>query len=66
MKKVLIEKLLQVLLGLLDEDTLKRAADAVLDAAEDAVKGSKSGMDDAIVLPLLGAIRTAFDIPDND
>ena len=66
MKGYIVAKLVQVLLGLLDGPTLKRFVDAGLDAIENAVIGSKSNVDDAVVLPLLEAIREAFDIPDND
>ena len=66
MQNVLVVQLIKILLGLLSEDLLKKFADTVLDFAEDKVLGSKSEVDDALVLPLCSMIRKTFDIPDND
>jgi hypothetical protein len=54
------------MLSLLTPELLKIFADQVLDFAENYVTGSKSSVDDAIVLPLCSLIRRSFDIPDND
>lgn len=51
---------------MLSPETLKRFADAGLDAIEDAVAKSESTWDDMVVLPLCQQIRDAFDIPDDD
>ena len=40
--------------------------DLVRDFAEEKVLGSKSKIDDALVLPICKMVRTAFDIPDDD
>ena len=66
MKKWMIAKLIQVLLSMLTPELLKIFADKVLDFAEDYVLGTKSTLDDRIVLPLCNMIRGTFDIPDND
>jgi len=66
MKNQLIAVLLGALLQMLNPETLKRFADAGLDAIEDAVAESENTWDDMVVLPLCSQIRVAFDIPDND
>lgn len=66
MKQQLLKALIPLLLSVLDEKLLKSFADTALDFVEDKVLGSKSTIDDAIVLPICRQIRLAFDIPDND
>ena len=66
MKGKLLIVLVQLIMKMLTPDLLKVFADRVLDFAEDYVLGSKSKIDDALVLPVCGMIRTTFDIPDND
>ena len=66
MKEKLFSSLIQAMLSLLSPELLKKFADMVLDFAEDFVLGTKSSIDDAIVLPICGAIRAAFGIEDND
>lgn len=66
MKSQLIPMLVSILMRVLDEALLKRFADMTLDFVEDAVLGSKSKIDDALVLPVCALIRTTFNIPDND
>ena len=65
MKNILIS-VVTLLVNLLDEDTLKKMADAVIDVAEKAVLDSENTFDDALVLPLCAKIRSTFNIPDND
>jgi hypothetical protein len=66
MKKQLITMLINALLSILTPELLKEFADTAVGFAEAYVLGSKSTLDDRIVLPLCGAIRRAFDIPDDD
>lgn len=66
MKNQLFATLIQALLSMLSPDLLRQFADMVLDFAEDYVLGSKSKIDDAIVLPICQTIRATFNIPDND
>ena len=66
MKKWMIAKLIQVLLSMLTPELLTLFADKVLDFAEDYVLGTKSELDDRIILPLCNMLRNTFDIPDND
>jgi hypothetical protein len=51
---------------MLNPELLKVFADKVLDFAEDYVLGSKSELDDKIVLPICSMIRITFGIPDDD
>ena len=62
----IVRMLVSTLIGMLTPELLKKFADMVLDFAEDFVLGTKSKIDDAIVLPLCAAIRGAFNIPDTD
>jgi len=64
--KSIVGMLIGTLLKMLTPELLKKFADMVLDFAENYVLGTKSTVDDAMVLPLCAAIRAAFDIPDND
>jgi hypothetical protein len=66
MKSQLIGTLVNLFVQLLSPDLLKQFADMVLDFVENYVAGSKSTIDDAIVMPLCANIRTAFNIPDDD
>ena len=66
MKAKLLAMLVGAVMEVLTPDLLKKFIDMVLDFVEDKVEGSKSTVDDAIVLPLCSMIRTAFDVPDND
>jgi len=66
MKTKLLAMSVAMLMRTLTPDLLKSFADMVLDFVEDKVKGTKSPVDDTIILPICEMIRTAFDIPDND
>ena len=66
MKSQLISMLVSILMRVLDETLLKQFADMTLDFIENAVLGSKSKIDDALVLPVCAMIRRTFDISDND
>lgn len=65
MKEMLIQKLIGVVLSLMTPDLIKSFADLVLDWVEDAVLGSKSTVDDALVLPLCETIRKAMGIQED-
>ena len=66
MKAKLISTLISALMAMLSPDLLKTFADMVLDFVEEYVEGTKSSLDDRIVLPLCDTIRKAFNIPDDD
>ena len=51
MKAMMIANLVKLIIGMLTPELLKQFADTLLDWIEDNVKGSKSTVDDAIVLP---------------
>lgn len=64
MKSVFLSKLIDILLTMLTPELLKTFADKILDFAEDYVIGTKSEIDDALILPLCSLIRLTFNIPD--
>ncbi len=66
MKAMILRHLVGVIMGMLTPELLKSFADMVLDFVENYVEGTKSKVDDRLVLPLCASIRAAFDIPDND
>ena len=66
MKEILLGQLIKTLVTMLTPELMKTFADMVLDFVEEYVKGTKSKLDDRIVLPLCDVIRRAYDIPDND
>ncbi|MCK4827399.1 hypothetical protein KA005_67330 [bacterium] len=66
MKELLLGQLIKTLVTMLTPELMKTFADMVLDFVEEYVKGTKSKLDDRIVLPLCDVIRRAYDIPDND
>jgi len=66
MQAFLINSFVQTLLLMLDNATVKRSVDSMLDVIEDAVADSETKTDDAIIIPLMQRIREALEIPDND
>ena len=66
MKAKIIASLVSMIMGMMSPELLKTFADKILDFIEDYVIGSKSEIDDRIVLPICDMIRKTFDIPDND
>lgn len=66
MQKQLLSVLIGLIMKVLTPELLKDFVDMALDFVEDKVLGSKSKVDDAVVLPLCDMIRKAFNVPDND
>lgn len=66
MKAKLISTLIGLLMQMLTPELLKSFVDMVLDFVEDKVAGTKSPVDDMLVLPICKMIRVSFDIPDSD
>jgi len=66
MKAMLLSNLINVVLGMLTPEMLKKFVDLLLDFIEDTVQNSENKLDDAIVLPLCKLIRATFGVPDND
>lgn len=66
MKELIIQNAMTALINALPPSVLVEGADALLDAIESAVERSENKIDDAVVLPLLRVIRSAFGIPDGD
>jgi hypothetical protein len=63
--KMLVPIVMQVIEGLLSPDNLRTYGDRLFDFIEDAVKDSKTDIDDITVLPVIQMVRKAFNIPNN-
>ncbi len=69
MKAKIVSLLLGMLLDVVQKHggtIMKQVVDGILDAIENAVLGSASTVDDAIVIPICNMIRAALDVPDDD
>ena len=66
MKEQLIKNLISLILGMLDEETMKQFVDKILDVVENQIEKTPNKWDDMVIGGLCGKIREAFDIPDND
>lgn len=62
----IVNLLVPTLLSLVPDDIMQRGLDALLDVVEDAVAKSSTPVDDAVVLPIIVALRAKFKIADND
>ncbi len=64
------EKMLLMLVGIaiekLDPEDVKKWADMAIDMVEEKIENTETKIDDKVILPLIGIIREAFDIEDND
>lgn len=61
-----VNVLLPTLMSLIPDDIMQSALDKLLDSIEDAIAKSPTAVDDALVLPVLAALRAKFQIADND
>ena len=62
----IIPLILEGLLKVLAPEKLTAVADKALDWCELAIAKSTTDLDDTLVVPLIGIVREAFHIPDND
>lgn len=62
----IINLLMPTLLALIPDDIMKVALDKLIDSVEDAIAKSPTKVDDALVLPILSALRVKLQVPDND
>ena len=62
----IINLLMPTLLALIPDDIMKIALDKLIDSIEDAIAKSPTKVDDALVLPILSALRVKLQVPDND
>ena len=62
----IINLLMPTLLALIPDDIMKIALDKLIDSIEDAIAQSPTKVDDALVLPILSALRVKLQVPDND
>lgn len=61
-----VNVLLPSLMSLIPDDIMKVAVDKMLDSLEDAIAKSPTPIDDALVIPLINALRAKLNVPDND
>jgi hypothetical protein len=66
MKTILLSYVIKALLSILSPKLIHEFIDRILDFVEDKVQGSKSTVDDRLVLPLCDMLREITDTPDND
>jgi hypothetical protein len=66
MKAQLITMLIGMVMKLLTPELLRSFLDMVLDFVEAKVEGTKSTVDDRMILPICDMIRSAYHVPDND
>jgi len=70
MNELLLKVAAPILNGVVDEllkqENIQVYGDRLFDFLEDAVTNSETTIDDVTVLPIIAALRKAFDIPDND
>lgn len=62
----IINVLLPTLMSLIPDDIMQSALDKLLDSIEEAIAKSPTAVDDALVLPVIVALRQKLAIPDND
>ena len=62
----LLAKLMEIVLGMLSGEEMKKFCDFVLDKIEEYAIKSDNKVDDAVVLPLCKLIRSVFDISEYD
>ena len=61
-----VNVLMPTLMSLIPDDLMQVAVDKLLDAIEDGIATSETKVDDALVLPLITALRYKLNVPDND
>jgi hypothetical protein len=66
MKTKLVTMLIGMVMQLLTPELLRTFLDVVLDFVEDKVEGTKSTVDDRMILPICDMIRSAYNVPDDD
>ena len=62
----IVNLLVPTLLALVPDDIMQRGLDALLDVVEDAVDKSSTPVDDAVIMPIIAALRVKLQVPDND
>ena len=61
-----IKSLVSAMTSLLSAEQVKAVIDKAFDWVEDMVADTDTHWDDAIVLPMIKALRNALNVPDND
>jgi hypothetical protein len=65
-KEIILTKGLNIILDLIDEKTVSKSFDVMLDHIEKQVKNTTNQYDDVIVIPIIKVIRTAINIPQDE
>ena len=63
---LVVNALLPTLMSMIPDDIMQVALDKLLDSIEEAIATSETKVDDALILPLLAALRVKLNVPDND
>lgn len=63
---LIVKSLVAAMAAKLTPEHVRSILDKAFDAIEEKVKDSATPWDDAIVLPIVKALRTSLDVPDND
>ena len=70
MNEIVMKMALPIVMGIVSEllnpENIKKYGDQLFDFIEDAVTNSVTTIDDVSVLPVVAALRTGLNIPDND
>lgn len=62
----IVNALMPTLLALIPDDIMTQALDKLFDSIEEAIAKSDTQFDDALVLPIIAALRNKLRVPDND
>ncbi len=65
-KKLLLNQLISVLMGMLTPELLQGFVRTILRWVKEYVIGTENKVDDRVVLPLVAMIEQTFNIPDDD
>jgi hypothetical protein len=64
--KMFMPIVIKILTDLMSPENLQKYGDKLFDYLEDLIKDTETDIDDKLALPVIQAIREAFNIPDND
>lgn len=62
----IVKSLVAAMVAVLSPAKVREVLDKAFDAVEQKVQSTETQWDDVTVLPMLGALRAALNVPDND
>ena len=62
----MVTQIINLILTLIPKEKAKQLIDSIFDGLEESIIKSETGLDDAIILPLIRKARELLDVPDND